>query len=264
MALLHRRCLLQLAAALCAAPLAAVPAAARTRRATRERRRTVVIDPGHGGQDPGTVGLHGEYEKDIVFAAAEVLARELERRGRYRVVLTRTGDVFVPLHERVERARAARADLFLSLHANAVADRRVRGLSVFTLSETASDRRAAKLAEAENAADLIAGIDLSAQPPDVGRILFDLARRQTDNLSIRLARRLVSELRPQVVLLENAHRSAGFAVLKAPDIPSALIEIGCLSNPVEAELLARPRYQRKLAVAIAHGVDVFFEKNRMV
>jgi N-acetylmuramoyl-L-alanine amidase len=173
--------------------------------------------------------------------------------------LTRADDEFVPLHERVERARAAKAELFLSIHADALPNQSLRGASVFTLSEQASDKEAAALAQRENKADLIAGIDLSRHAPEVSSILLDLARRQTNNLSIRLARRVVDELGRQVTMLQNSHRSAGFAVLKAPDIPSALVEIGCLSNRQEERELRQAAYQRRVATGLLRSVNDYFE-----
>ncbi|HYM36461.1 MAG TPA: N-acetylmuramoyl-L-alanine amidase, partial [Steroidobacteraceae bacterium] len=221
--------------------------------------RLVVLDPGHGGVDPGAIGLSGAYEKDVTLATARELARQLEMTKRYRVELTRTDDEFVPLQERVARARAAEGDIFLSIHADALPDSGVRGASVFTLSEKASDREAAELAAHENKADLIAGIDLSRHEPVVSEILFDLARRQTNNLSLRLARQLVTELGHEVKLLNNSHRSAGFVVLKAPDIPSALVELGCLSNREEDRQLQQTPYQHKLATSLVRSINDYFD-----
>ncbi len=219
----------------------------------------IVLDPGHGGIDPGAIGYSGVYEKEIALATALEVARQLEATKRYRVRLTRTGDEFVELQERVAFAHAAGGDLFLSIHADALPEAGVRGASVFTLSEKASDKEAAELAVRENKADLIAGIDLSRHEPVVSEILFDLARRQTNNLSIRLARDLVSELGREVRLLNNSHRSAGFVVLKAPDIPSALVELGCLSNKEEDALLQRAAYQHKLATGLVRSINDYFD-----
>jgi N-acetylmuramoyl-L-alanine amidase len=223
------------------------------------RPRLVVLDPGHGGVDPGAIGFSGAYEKDIALATAREVARLLEATKRYRVLLTRNDDDFVSLQERVAIAHAASGELFLSIHADALPNAGTRGASVYTLSEKASNREAAELAARENKADLIAGIDLSRHEPVVSEILFDLARRQTNNLSIRLARELVVELGHDVRLLDNSHRSAGFAVLKAPDIPSALVELGCLSNKEEDRLLREPFYQRKLAVSLVRSINDYFE-----
>lgn len=227
----------------------------------RRSRQTplIVLDPGHGGADPGAIGVSGVYEKNIALATALGAARKLESTRRYRVYLTRKDDVFVPLRERVARARAAGGDLFLSIHANALPIARLRGASVFTLSETASDEEAAELATSENKADLVAGIDLSRQSPEVSEILLDLARRETNNQSIRFARELVAELRRHVALLHNGQRSAGFAVLKAPDVPSALVELGCLSNREEERLLQRASYQHVMAASLIRAVDDYFD-----
>jgi len=219
---------------------------------------TVVIDPGHGGVDPGAITADGVYEKNIVLATASEFARILAARRSYRVALTRSTDEFLPLRERVARARAWKADLFLSIHADALPDTDTRGLSVFTLSAQASDREAAALAASENRADLVGGVNLSRQPRDVGEILLDLTRRQTSNLSITLARDLVDQLGREVVLLERPQRSADFAVLTAPDIPSALVELGCLSNPTEQRLLRQRGYQQRLARGLVRAVETFF------
>jgi len=240
----------------------AIPAAlaeALTVKTAVQKPHLVVLDPGHGGVDPGAIGLSGVYEKDIALATAHEVARLLEATRRYRVVLTRSDDDFIALQDRVAFAHTAGGELFLSIHADALPNSSTRGASVYTLSEKASNREAAELAARENKADLIAGIDLSRHEPVVSEILFDLARRQTNNLSIRLARGLVAELGHDVRLLDNSHRSAGFAVLKAPDIPSALIELGCLSNKEEDRLLREPSYQRKLATGVVRSINDYFE-----
>jgi N-acetylmuramoyl-L-alanine amidase len=219
---------------------------------------TVVIDPGHGGVDPGAISPSGVHEKDIALATAWQFARQLAARRGFRVVLTRSRDEFLPLRERVARARAWKADLFLSIHADALPDAGMRGLSVFTQSGQASDREAAALAASENRADLVGGVNLARQPRDVGNILLDLTRRQTRNLSIALARRVVVELGRETVLLENPQRSADFAVLTAPDVPSALVELGCLSNAAEERLLQQRTYQQKLVRGLVRAVEAYF------
>ncbi len=218
----------------------------------------VVLDAGHGGIDPGAIGVIGTYEKNIALPTVFELARQLEATRRFRVKLTRRDDEFIPLAGRVARARAANADLFLSVHADALPQRTERGASVYTLSEKASDREAALLAASENRADLVAGIKASPDPV-VNGILIDLARRQTNNLSIRFAQDVVNELGHHVVMLTNSHRSAGFAVLKAPDIPSALVEIGCLSNRTEERELRRPPYRAVVAKALARSIGDYFD-----
>jgi N-acetylmuramoyl-L-alanine amidase len=219
---------------------------------------TVVIDPGHGGVDPGAISPNGVYEKGIVLPTAWEFARQLAATRRFRVVLTRSVDESIPLRDRVARARAWHADLFLSIHADALPDAEMRGASVFTLSAQASDREAAALAVSENRADLVGGIHLAQQPREVGTLLLDLARRQTSNLSIVLARKIVDQLAREVVLLDHPQRSADFAVLTAPDVPSALVELGCLSNPQEERLLRQHSYQLKLARGLVRSIEAYF------
>lgn len=236
--------------------------------APRRRQPLVMIDPGHGGIDPGCIGAGHVFEKTVTLAIAQELARQLESAGRCRVLLTRTDDVFVSLTDRVKRARTVNADLFLSIHADSLPEEQMRGASIFTLSEKASDKEAAAVAARENSADTvarrIAGIDLSRHPPEVSDILFDLARRETNNLSLHLAQDLVTELGRRVRLLDHTHRSAGFVVLKAPDIPSVLVESGCLSNPVEERLLQQTAYQKKLATGLRQSIHDYFERAAVI
>lgn len=256
-----RRNFLSLAASAAAgaalAPLR--PALATPRKSGPPALHVVMLDPGHGGADPGAIGGSGTYEKDVTLPTAFEVARALEATRRYKVHLTRTDDEFVPLNQRVARARALDAELFLSIHADALPETQLRGATVFTLSEKASDKQAAAIAASENRADLIGGIDLSRHTPEVSDILFDLARRETNNLSIRLARELVVELGHRVPMLNNSHRSAGFAVLKAPDVPSALVEIGCISNRQEERALQMPSFQRSIAAGLTHAVNGYFD-----
>jgi len=217
--------------------------------------RVIVIDPGHGGDDPGAIGVSGTYEKNITLAAARDVKTELERLGGYRVVLTRERDKFIRLRDRVAFGREADADLFISLHADTMPNRKIRGASVYTLSETASDAEAAALAVQENKADMIAGVDLTHETSEVANILIDLAQRETMNRSAQFAALLVDELRRETRLLRNTHRFAGFAVLKAPDVPSVLVELGFLSNRRDENMLRTKAYRRKLAAAIARGID---------
>ncbi len=224
-------------------------------------KRTIVIDAGHGGIDPGAESVAGYHEKEITLATARLLRRALEQTGRYKVVLTRDSDVYLKLHERVARARAAHGDLFISLHADSVVnDRATRGASIYTLSETASDAESDRYAQRENRADAIGGVDLGDQSDDVAGILVDLTVRETVNDGNRLAGMMVDALEHQgVSLLPSApHRSAGFAVLKSPDIPSVLIEMGYLSDISDARALADPRHQAQIANAITDGVDRYF------
>ena len=236
----------------------AKPGAHRTSSARRPPPRVVVLDPGHGGADPGAISPRGIYEKTVTLATARELAHRLDATGRYRAVLTRDRDEYVPLKLRVQRARRLRADLLLSIHADALPDRQLRGLSVYTLSDQASDRETAALAARENRDDFVAGLKLSRQPREIGAVLLDLVRRKTNNRSLTLARAVVRDLGHAVALLEKPHRSAGFVVLTAPDVPSALVELGCLSNREEERLLPQPAYQRRLAEALLQAVDDYF------
>ncbi len=243
---------------LVAGVVAAPPALARTP-APRARPRAplplVILDPGHGGRDPGTIGARGTLEKRITLAAALELKRRLEAAGRCRVALTRTHDVFVPLGDRIALARRREAALFLSLHADSAPG--ARGASVYTLSETASDAQSAALAQRENAADRAGGRRRASVPPEVGRILLSLMRQETRAGSERLARLAVASLDGEVALLPNTHRRAGFVVLKAPDVPAALVEMGFLSSPVDEAALNRSAQRAKLAGALAEAVHGF-------
>lgn len=217
--------------------------------------RIVVLDAGHGGVDPGAIGVSGIYEKNITLAAVRDIKRELEDTGRYKVFLTRNDDRFIRLRDRVSFARAIAADLFVSIHADSVSRKEVRGASIYTLSKTASDAEAAGLAEKENKADLIAGIDLSHESEEVTSILIDLAQRETMNRSAEFAGHLVAQLHGATGLLANPHRFAGFAVLKAPDIPSVLIELGFLSNRADERTLRDGQNRGRVARAVARAID---------
>ncbi|MGB8274486.1 MAG: N-acetylmuramoyl-L-alanine amidase, partial [Alphaproteobacteria bacterium] len=222
------------------------------------QKKIIALDPGHGGVDPGARSRSGVYEKDLTLDMAKELKRQLEATGRYHVVLTRDRDIFLRLRERIAIARAAGAELFISLHADIIADEKIRGLSVYTLSENASDEEAELLASKENKADIIAGIDLSSESPEVTNILIDLAQRETMNHSANLAEFAVGELSREVKLLGRSHRFAGFAVLKAPDVPSVLVELGYLSNRDEERLLRNPAYRARLSAALVRGIDRYF------
>ncbi len=226
----------------------------------RGAKRVVVVDPGHGGIDPGTTGGRGTREKTVTLALAKEVKRQLEATGRYKVVLTRDRDYFVRLRGRVAKARQAGGDLFLSLHADSIKNSRTRGATVYTLSEKSSDAEAAALAAKENRADLIAGVDLANETDEVANILIDLAQRETMNLSARFANVLIEEMRKEIKLLRKSHRYAGFAVLKAPDVPSVLIEVGYLSNRIDEGLLRKVSHRRKLARGVVRAVDRFFRQ----
>jgi N-acetylmuramoyl-L-alanine amidase len=224
-----------------------------------DSRRLVVIDAGHGGIDPGTLGRGGVREKDVVLNVAHELRKALQTTGRYRVQLTRDADVFIPLRERVQMARAAQADLFVSLHADSNDHQDIRGASVYTLSEDASDRETAKLAEKENMSDVIAGVDLAGDNSPVASILISLAQRDTMNRSVRFAEHvLISLRRATLVRPTSPHRSADFAVLKAPDIPAALIELGYLSNPSDESEMSKAAWRTKVAASIVTAIDGHF------
>lgn len=223
----------------------------------------VVIDAGHGGVDPGATSVSGAYEKNIVLALALDVKAALDKDGKVTAVLTRDRDIFIPLRERVAIARAANADLFMSLHADIVTDPDIRGLSVYTLSQTASDTEAEALADKENKSDIVAGIDFSNESPEVTNILIDLVQRESMNLSAKFAGSIITEVsRETHELLQNTHRFAGFAVLKAPDVPSVLVESGYLSNERDEQMLRRPEHRAKLAQALARAIEGFLTKQQ--
>lgn len=226
-------------------------------------RPVIAIDPGHGGIDPGTIGLNGVREKDVTLAMALELQRQLVSTGRYRVVLTRDRDVFLPLKARVTKARKAKADLFISLHADSHPNPETKGMCVYTLSKNRSDREAERLAARENKADLIAGLDLSTESTEVTNILIDLAQRDSMNLSSDFAQGFVESLQVDLRLPNKPHRLGSFAVLTAPDIPSILIELGYLSNREEAQKLSQSTYRRKLSLLLKNAVDGYY-RNRQV
>jgi N-acetylmuramoyl-L-alanine amidase len=247
-------------------PLPAVQTAALPRapgKPPSDRRPTVVIDAGHGGIDPGATGISGVAEKDLVLQYARELRRQLLAAGRYRVVMTRDSDVVLPLRRRVARGEQVGGDLFISLHANIHSSRRVRGASVYTLSETASDSEAEALAAKENKADVLTGVNLDGQSQDVSMILIDLAQRETMNLSKNFANTMVSELGKSTRILRNTHRSAGFAVLKSPTVPSVLVEVGYMSNRKEEKLLRSPSHRTKVSAAIVRAIDNYFKSHSL-
>lgn len=225
-------------------------------------RPLVVIDPGHGGPDSGTKGLDGQDEKDVVLAFAYKLRQTIEKNGKLRVAMTRRDDTFIPLAERVRIARQLKASLFISIHADSVprSEGFAEGASVYTLSEHASDAEAGRLAETENKSDIIAGVDLSAEPDDVANILIDLAQRETKTFSIQFARTLIGDIKPVAPLHQHPVKSAGFIVLKAPDVPSVLVELGYMSTRRDLKNLVSGEWQGKTADAMARAVDDFFAK----
>ena len=225
-----------------------------------DARPLIVLDPGHGGIDNGTRGSGGELEKDVVLAFAQTLREKLESSGKFRVAMTRSEDIFIPLGERVRFARSRSAELFISLHADALPRRegQAEGATVYTLSENASDAEAARLAETENKADVIAGVDLTSEPDDVANILVDLAQRETKTFSMQFARTVVDELKTAARLHKHPLKSAGFKVLLAPDVPSVLVELGYMSTKDDLKQLTSASWRAKTAQALAQAVDNFF------
>ena len=220
----------------------------------------VLLDPGHGGKDPGAIGISGTYEKHIAFATAQELQRQLLASGRYRVALSRSRDVFIPLEDRVGLAQRQGADLFVSMHADALTDHTVRGASVYTLGDTASDLQTAALAQRENAADRF-GPTLPATSPEVAHILGSLVRQETRAGSARMARDVVRTLGQDLPLLQNPARHAAFSVLKAADIPSVLVEMGFMSNRDDEAALRKADHRKRVAAAMKRAVDAYFTAN---
>lgn len=237
-------------------PPSKAPAGPKPRRA--DGKRVVVLDPGHGGVDPGTIGYDGTYEKDVTLEVALDLAKRLKATRKYHVLLTRDDDYFVRLRDRVRFAREHNAELFVSLHADAIHDSRIRGATVYTLSNEGSDAVAEALAAKENKADAIAGIDLNRETDEVQSILIDLAQRETRNHSAKFAGVLVPELGRQAKVWRDGRRSAAFAVLKAPDVPSVLVEMGYLSNRLDEKFLTTAKGRKAIVEALARGVDRYF------
>jgi N-acetylmuramoyl-L-alanine amidase len=238
---------------------------ARTPRASvpppsEDPRPLVVIDPGHGGIDNGTKAASGELEKTIVLEFATLLRDKLDQSHKYRVAMTRSDDTFVALTERVRFARAQKASLFISIHADYLPRREgeAQGATIYTLSDTASDSEAARLAEDENRADVIAGVDLTAESNEVADILIDLAQRETKAFSMQFARDLIAELKTATRLHKHPMKSAGFMVLKAPDVPSVLVELGYVSTKDDLKQMLSQSWREKTTAALARAVDSYF------
>ena len=223
-------------------------------------RPLIVVDPGHGGIDSGTKSGSGQDEKDLVLAFGVMLRDKLEKSGKYRVAMTRSDDTFIPLDERVRFARAHKASLFISIHADSIprSEGQAEGASIYTLSANASDAEAARLAEVENKSDVIAGVDLSSEPNDVANILIDLAQRETKAFSLQFARDAVGELKATTRLHMHPLKSAGFIVLKAPDVPSVLVELGYMSTKGDLVHLMSADWRSRTADSLVHAVDAFF------
>jgi N-acetylmuramoyl-L-alanine amidase len=228
-------------------------------------RPVVVIDPGHGGIDNGTQS-GGEAEKNLVLGFGLALRDRLEKSGKYRVVMTRTDDTFIPLSDRVKIARENAAALFVSIHADALPHREgnAQGATIYTLSDKASDAEAERLAETENKADAIGGVDLTEEPTDVADILIDLAQRETRTFSNRFARTLMNEMKGTVKMHKRPLKSAGFRVLKAPDVPSVLVELGYVSNKSDLEHLVSENWRSRTVGSMAQAIDAFLAKRMAI
>ena len=223
---------------------------------------TVALDPGHGGEDPGAVGSGGNYEKNVVLSIAQRLKAKLEQQPNIRVMLTRDGDYFVPLHVRVQKARKVQADLFVSIHADAFVEPTARGSSVFALSEKGASSTAARwLANKENAADLIGGINIKTKHQHLASVLLDLSTTAQISDSLKLAKSVLGEIGNINKLHKGMVEQAGFAVLKAPDIPSILVETAFISNPEEEAKLTDENYQDQMADALMKGIRRYLAKN---
>jgi N-acetylmuramoyl-L-alanine amidase len=221
-------------------------------------RPMVVLDPGHGGIDDGTRSAGGISEKTIVLEFCLLLRDRIEKTGKYRVAMTRSDDTFISLAERVSMARARKASLFVSVHADALRRGEAQGATVYTLSERASDAAAARFAEAENRADVIAGLDLTGEPTEVADILVDLAKRETKAFSVQFARGLVNELRNAARLHREPLKAAGLRVLRAPDVPSVLVELGFVTNRDDVKSLTSEAWRGRAADAVVKAIDRYF------
>jgi N-acetylmuramoyl-L-alanine amidase len=222
-------------------------------------RPLVVLDPGHGGIDTGTRAPTGQLEKDIVLDFAKRLRDRIESAGKYRVLMTRSDDIYVPLAERVGIARKANASLFVSIHADSLphSEGDAQGATVYTLSNKASDAEAAQVAEKENRSDVVAGVDLKGEPDDVAGILIDLAQRETKTFSMQFAHKVVADLKGVARLHKEPLKSAGFRVLRAPDVPSVLVELGYVSNRDDLKSLLSDSWRDRTADSIAKAIDTY-------
>ncbi|HMM53808.1 MAG TPA: N-acetylmuramoyl-L-alanine amidase [Candidatus Desulfobacillus sp.] len=243
-------------------PAGKAPEKANAGQAEISRMVTIVLDPGHGGEDPGAIGRGGSQEKHVTLQVARRLKAKIDVEPNMRSMLTRDGDFFIPLHQRVQKARRVQADLFVSVHADAFIKTTARGSSVFVLSENGASSSAARwLAQRENAADLIGGVNLGVRDPHLARTLLDLSQTATLNDSLKLGKSVLGELGSINDLHKGHVEQAGFAVLKAPDIPSILIETAFISNPEEERRLNDEAYQERMAEAILRGIKAYFAKN---
>jgi N-acetylmuramoyl-L-alanine amidase len=225
---------------------------------TGDARKIIVIDPGHGGIDPGAISPKKTLEKNVVLNYGKALRQELEKSGHYKVIMTRGDDTFVPLEKRVNIARENKADLFIAIHADTVQGQQARGTTLYTVSDKASDAEAEELAAKENRADIIAGIDLATESKEVANILINLAQRESRNRAIYFSKKAVTELKDVTALTGKPIRSAAFVVLKAPDVPSVLVELGYLSSKKDEALLISPAWNLRMARSMAKAIDNFF------
>ena len=229
----------------------------------KKKRKTIVIDPGHGGKDSGAVGIRKRLEKNITLKVGILLKKKFESLTDYKVILTRKKDIYLKLRERTDIAKKFNADIFISLHADSNRNKRTRGISLYTLSEKASDKEAGALAKRENSSDFLGNVDLSSESSEVTNILIDLTKRETLNQSSHLVNFLIKEFKNDMNLLRRAHRFAGFTVLKSLDIPSVLIEMGYLSNLEDSRLLIDKSYQNKITDDIVKAIKNYFKwKNK--
>jgi N-acetylmuramoyl-L-alanine amidase len=257
-----QRLVVELSEPSAARAVAAHPPVAVERVAPPSRDLLIAVDAGHGGIDPGATGRNGTHEKDVTLAIARALAQRVSGEPGMRAMLTRSSDTFVPLKERVERAREAQADLFVSVHADAIADRSVAGSSVYVLSARgASSEAARRLAERENAADLVGGVSLDDKDPVIASVLLDLSQSAAMSASMAAAEKVLGELNGVGEVRKGRVQQAGFVVLKAPDIPSLLIETAYITNPGEERRLRDAHYQGRVADAILAGVRGYFRDN---
>ena len=231
----------------------------------QKKKKIVIIDPGHGGKDSGAVGVNKILEKNITLQVGLLLKNEFNRNGNFKVIMTRERDKYLKLRERTQIAKKSNASIFISLHADYNRNKRTRGISLYTLSEKASDKEAEALAKRENRSDFLGNVDLSSESSEVTNILIDLTKRETLNQSSHLVNFMIKEFRNEMNLLNRTHRFAGFAVLKSLDIPSVLIEMGYLSNKDDSRLLINKNYQKKISQNIVKAVTNYFnwiEKNK--
>ncbi len=225
------------------------------------KKPVIIIDAGHGGKDPGTIGVYARSkEKNITLSYAKELTKHLMKEKKYKVYLTRDDDFFIPLDKRVAKSRHKKADLFISLHANSIADNHVSGFSIYTLSENSSDKQAELLAQKENQADIINGIDFAGASKEIMKTLIDLSQRESKNSSARFAKYVIRDIKKvEIEILQNTHRFAGFMVLTAPDMASVLIELGYLSNRREEEMLNSASYRRLVAKTLTNSINQYFK-----